>query len=115
MKKYENYLNMNNENKNKNINIEDTDFFKFLIKGKEKIGTRNIFYYNRYYRIIDFMNIDDEGFIINSGITPIYILELRDEEYIKFMNIIKDKFLITEKCNKYCQQTLKKNLCISKN
>jgi hypothetical protein len=99
IKKYENYL--NTKNKNKNINIESTDFFKFLIEGKEKLDYKKEYYSKRYYRIIEFLNIDDDNFIVNSGITPIYILELRDDEYNKFMNILKNKFSVKETYNKY--------------
>lgn len=103
IKKYEKYL-KNNNNTNEKQKIEDTKFYEFIIKGEEKI--KSIYKYDiimleRYYRIIQFMNINDENFIIKSKITPKDILELKDEDYNNFIEIIKNKFVITEKYNSF--------------
>lgn len=102
---YEKYL-KNNYVLNKKIKIEDTKIYKVLMEGKENLELKynNRIYSERYYRIVQIMNINDENFIIKSKISPYYILELKDKDYNEFINIIKNKFLITEKYNAFIER-----------
>ena len=49
-------------------------------------------YIKRIDRINDFLNIDDNYFIINSKITPEEIIKLSDEEYNELIKLLNKYF-----------------------